>query len=117
MAHFAELNSNNVVLRVLVVANDIIKDNQGNEQEQIGVNFLKSLFGPETVWKQTSYNGNIRKNYAGTGDAYDLTRDAFIAPMPPAFEDGSTWQLNEETCIWFDPKAPTGTVEIGVSRV
>lgn len=117
MAHFAELDSNNIVLRVLAVANDMIKDDQGNEQEQIGVDFLKSLFGFDSTWKQTSYNGNIRKNYAGIGDTYDVTRNAFIAPMPPAFANGDVWELNEETCRWFDPKALVGGAEIGVSRV
>ena len=117
MAHFAELDLNNIVLRVLAVANDMIKDSQGNEQEQIGIDFLKSLLGSETIWKQTSYNGNIRKNYAGIGDIYDVTRDAFISPMPPAFANGDVWELNEETCRWFDPKAPTGGIEIGVARV
>ena len=117
MAHFAELDLNNTVLRVLVVANDMIKDAQGNEQEQLGIDFLKSLLGSETIWKQTSYNGSIRKNYAGIGDTYDAIRDAFIAPMPPALENGDVWELNEETCRWFNPNAPTGSVEIGVSRV
>jgi hypothetical protein len=117
MAYFTELDSNNIVLRVLAVSNDMIKDNQGNEQEQIGIDFLTSLFGFETIWKQTSYNGNIRKNYAGIGYTYDVTRDAFIAPIPPAFANGDVWKLNEETCRWFDPKAPIGGAEIGVSRV
>ncbi len=117
MAHFAELNSDNIVLRVLVVENYMIKDEQGNEQEQIGIDFLKSLFGSDSIWKQTSYNGNFRKNYAGIGDIYDVTRDAFISPMPPAFANGDVWELNEETCRWFDPKAPVNNVEIGVARV
>lgn len=117
MAHFAELNSDNLVLRVLAVANDMIKDNQGNEQEQIGVDFLKSLLGSNSIWKQTSYNGNFRKNYAGIGHTYDVTRNAFIAPVPPAFENGDVWELNEETCRWFDPKAPEHRAIIGVSRV
>lgn len=117
MAYFAELNSNNMVLRVLAVANDMIKDEQGNEQEQMGIDFLKSLFGFETIWKQTSYNGNIRKNYAKIGDTYDVTRNAFIGPMPPAFANGDVFELNEETCRWFDPKAPENGARIGVSRV
>lgn len=117
MAHFAELNSDNTVLRVLVVENYLTKDEQGNEQEQTGIDFLKSLFGSETIWKQTSYNGNIRKNYAGIGDTYDVARDAFIAPIPPAFENGDVWELNEETCRWFDPKSPKGGVTIGIARV
>jgi len=117
MAHFAELNSDNIVLRVLVVENYVIKDTHGNEQEQIGIDFLKSLLGSETIWKQTSYNGNFRKNYAGINYVFDLTRNAFISPMPPAFANGDVWELNEETCVWFDPKAPIGGASIGVSRV
>ena len=98
MAHFAELDSSNIVLRVLVVANDMIKDNQENEQEQIGIDFLKSLFGSDSIWKQTSYNGNMRKNYAGIGYSYDEQRDAFIPPQPYA-----SWSLNETTCLWNSP--------------
>ena len=127
MAYFAELNPNNMVLRVLAVANDMIKDEQGDEQEQIGIDFLKSLFGSETIWIQTSYNTSggvhtqggtpLRKNYAGIGHTYDAIRDAFIAPMPPAFANGDVFELNEETCRWFDPKAPENGARIGVSRV
>jgi hypothetical protein len=117
MAHFAELDANSIVLRVLVINNETIKDEQGNEVEQLGIDFFKSLFGSETIWKQTSYNGNIRKNYAAIGYTYDVTRDAFISPMPPAFANGDVWELNEETCVWFDPKAPVGGTAIGVARV
>jgi hypothetical protein len=117
MAHFAQLDSNNIVLQVLVVDNDMIKNEQGNEQEQIGIDFLKSLIDQETIWKQTSYNGNFRKNYAGIGDNYDITRDAFISPKPPAFQNGDVWELDEETCRWFDPKAPEHKAIIGISRV
>ena len=104
MAHFAELDSNNTVLRVLVVDNFMLKDEQGNEQEQLGIDFLKSLFGADINWKQTSYNGNIRKNYAGIGMTYDAGRDAFISPKPYA-----SWVLNETTCRWEAPTPmPTG---------
>lgn len=115
MAHFAELDSNNLVLRVLVVDNMMIKDEQGNEQEQLGIDFLKSLFGQETVWVQTSYNGNFRKNYAGFGYVYDQTRDAFIAPQP----EGEGWILDEETCTWRNPEleAAQKAAQIGVARV
>ena len=65
MAHFCELDSNNVVLRVIVVANSDTSDANGNEVESIGVAFCQKLFGGN--WKQTSYHGNIRKNYAGIG--------------------------------------------------
>lgn len=99
MAHFAKIGIDNIVLEVLVVANRETMDAQGNEQESIGVEFLKNLTGHET-WVQTSYNGNIRKNYAGIGFTYDHARDAFIPPKPYA-----SWSLNEETCLWEPPVA------------
>jgi hypothetical protein len=80
MAHFAELDENNVVLRVIVVANKDTSDANGNEVESIGVAFCQKLFGGN--WKQTSYNGNIRKNYAGIGYTYRADIDAFVAPQP-----------------------------------
>ena len=115
MAHFAELDSNNLVLRVLAVDNMMLKDEQGNEQEQLGIAFLKSLFGQETVWVQTSYNGKFRKNYAGIEYTYDTTRDAFIAPQP----EGEGWILDEETCQWRNPEleAAQEAAQIGVTRV
>jgi hypothetical protein len=99
MAHFAKIGLNNIVTEVLVVANRETMDAQGNEQESIGVEFLKALTGHAT-WVQTSYNGSIRKNYAGIGYTYDSARDAFISPKP--FE---SWVLNETTCLWEAPVA------------
>ena len=96
MAHFAELDENNVVTRVIVVANKDTADANGNEVESIGVAFCQRLFGGN--WKQTSYHGNIRKNYAGIGYTYDSQRDAFIPPQPYA-----SWVLNEGTCLWDAP--------------
>lgn len=98
MAHFAELNAGNEVLRVVVVANDELLDENGDEQESLGATFCNTLFGG--TWKQTSYNGNIRKNYAGIGFTYDSGRDAFIPPKPYA-----SWTLNETTCQWEAPTA------------
>jgi len=98
MAHFAKLDDNNVVLAVHVVNNDVITIN-GVESEQVGVDFLTSLH-KHTLWKQTSYNGNIRKNYAGIGYTYDAARDAFIAPKP-----FNSWVLDEDTCRWQAPTA------------
>lgn len=80
MAHFAKIEINNIVTSVLVVSNKEIIDSQGNEQESIGIEFLKNLTGHE-AWVQTSYNGSIRKNYAGVGYTYDSERDVFIAPQ------------------------------------
>ena len=79
MAHFAELN-NNVVQRVLVVNNEVITDENGQEQEALGVSFLKSLYGEDTEWKQKSYNGNFRGQYAGSGMIYDAELDEFKYP-------------------------------------
>lgn len=100
MAHFAQLDENSIVQQVLVVDNTQITDENGVEQELLGIAFLQSLFGSHTVWKQTSYNGNIRKNYASIGFAYDASCDAFIPPKPFA-----SWKLNEATCQWEPPVA------------
>lgn len=93
MAHFAELDENNIVKRVIVVANKDCADANGVEKESIGVAFCERLFGG--VWKQTSYNGNMRKHYAGIGYTYDAARDAFIPPQPyPSWslDDDANWQ-------------------------
>ena len=89
MSHFAELDENNVVLRVLVGDNNM--NNEGYDW------FVENLGG---TWVKTSYNGNIRKNFAGIGYTYDEDRDAFIPPKP--FE---SWTLNEDTCLWEAPVA------------
>lgn len=100
MAHFAKLNINNIIEQVLVVSNFDIVDSNGIESEDIGIDFLNKVFGVDAVWKQTSYNGKFRKNYAGIGYYYDSIRDAFIPPKPY-----SSWTLNEDTCLW-DPPIP-----------
>ena len=110
MASFAKLNSENIVITVESVVNEVLKDSNGIEQENIGIDFLKSLYGQDTNWKQTSYNthggvhslGGIpfRKNHAGIGMTYDQTRDAFIPPKP-----FNSWILNENTCLWDAPVA------------
>lgn len=97
MAHFAKIGIDNIVTDVLVVANRETMDAQGNEQELIGIEFLRNLTGHQT-WVQTSYNNSIRKNYAGVGYTYDSTRDAFIPPKPYA-----SWILNEANCQWSAP--------------
>jgi len=81
MAHFAKLNENNIVLEVLVVKNEVILDENNNENEQKGIDFLKNITGHEK-WKQTSYNHNFRNCYAGTGYLYDDQNDRFIEPKP-----------------------------------
>jgi len=92
MAHFAEINQSNQVMRVIVVNNDVITDAEGNEHEDIGVLFCHNLLGGS--WKQTSYNGKIRGKYAGIGDTYNEAEDIFIAPQPHASwtRDGSYWK-------------------------
>ena len=96
MAHFAEL-INGIVARVIVVSNADTASN-GVEDGAIGAAFCHSLLGGE--WVQTSYNGNMRKNYAGIGYTYDTARDAFIAPKPYP-----SWMLNEASCRWTAPVA------------
>jgi hypothetical protein len=98
MAHFAQLNDIDTVIQVIVVHDNGCKDSDGNESEAVGIAFCKSLFGADTRWAQTSYNGNFRKNYAGIGYVYDPQRDAFISPKPFA-----SWVLNEETAQWKSP--------------
>jgi len=99
MASFAKIGLNSKVIEVLSVNNEVLKDANGIEQESIGVDFLTKLTG-YPVWKQTSYNGNIRKNFAGIGYTYDEDRDAFIPKKPFA-----SWILNETTCQWEAPIA------------
>lgn len=96
MAHFAQLDENNTVVQVIVVHNNELLDENGQESEAKGVAFCQNLFGGN--WIQTSYNGNFRKKYAGYGDTYDHQRDAFISPKPYA-----SWILNEDTCKWESP--------------
>ena len=95
MAHFAEIDANGVVQRVIVVANKDTADVDGNESEAIGVAFCQNLLGGN--WKQTSYNANIRKHYAGIGYTYDAGRDAFIPPQPYP-----SWALDAD-CNWQAP--------------
>jgi len=97
MAHFAELGEDNIVLRVIVVSNDDCKDAEGNESETVGAEFCRNLLGG--TWKQTSYNGNMRKNYAGIGYTYRQDIDAFVPPKPFA-----SWLLNANA-QWEAPVA------------
>ena len=112
MAHFAQLDDNNVVTQVIVVANEELLF-EGVENETQGVIFCRSLFGNDTKWVQTSYNGNIRKRYAGIGFTYDADKDAFIAPQPyPSWtlDENTDWQppvpmpVEEgKSFVWFEP--------------
>jgi hypothetical protein len=98
MAYFAKLGTGNIVENIISINNTIITNSNGIEQEQLGVDFINNLYGTNDIWKQTSYNNNIRKNYAGIGFTYDSQRDAFIPPKP-----FNSWVLNETTCIWEAP--------------
>jgi hypothetical protein len=96
MAHFAEIDQFGKVKRVIVVDNKDTADALGVEKEHIGAAFCEKLFGG--TWKQTSYNGNFRKNYAGIGYDWDEARNAFVPPKPFA-----SWVLDENTCQWKAP--------------
>ena len=96
MAHFAEIDENNKVTRVLVVNDDYLKDENGNEVEELGRDHLESVHGGR--WIQTSYNHNIRVRYAGINYIYDEELDAFLYPKPY-----NSWILNQETYEWESP--------------
>ena len=107
MAHFAQLDDNNVVTQVIVVSNDDTSDSNGVETESIGVAFCQKLLGADTNWKQTSYNNNMRTRYAGIGYSYNSELDAFIPPQPYA-----SWTLNSTSKDWEAPiTQPTLTDE------
>lgn len=131
MAYFAELDENNVVVRVVAINDEDCLDENGNEKEQLGINRCLELF-QGGIWKQTSYNTikgvhlngktPFRKNYAGVGFVYDSEKDAFIAPQP----NGLGWVLDEEMCWWTNPEqeakeelrnAIEEQLNIGVTRV
>ena len=116
MAHYCRLDENNIVIQVIVIDNKDTADANGVEKEYIGAAFCERLFGG--TWKQTSYNGNIRKNYAGIGYTYNADIDAFVAPQPYASwtldanaqwqaptampTDGKMYSWNEETQTWVE---------------
>ena len=101
MAHFAKIDVNtNQVVHVSVVDNWNLVDGEGNEVEAIGIAYLESVHGSDSnfIWRQTSYNNNLRKNYAGIGMTWDEGRNAFIPSKPY-----NSWVLNETTCRWDAP--------------
>jgi hypothetical protein len=99
MAHFAELNKDDIVLRVIVVNNEKIVNTNNIEEESIGIDFCQSLFGSDTRWVQTSYNNNFRKRYAGISYKYNEEYDAFIEPKPY-----TSWLFDENDLSWIAPK-------------
>lgn len=119
MAHFAELDENNIVKRVVVISNDDIIDKKGKESEDLGIQVCKNIFGAYTNWVQTSYNGNFRKKYAAIGDRYEVTADVFypsVGPFPswtldsnydwqppvPYPTDGKSYYWDEDTLNWIE---------------
>jgi hypothetical protein len=123
MAHYAELNENNIVLQVLVVRDQDTLDKSGNESEDIGRMYLNNLLGGR--WIKTSYNtfGNqhsnngtpLRGNYAGIGYTYDPFRDVFIPPKPEDPNNPDRYVLNEKTCLWTDTLRKE--INLTVSRI
>jgi hypothetical protein len=117
MAHFAQLDENNKVLQVIVVANEELLED-GVESETKGIAFCKTLLGEDTNWVQTSYNATIRKNYAGVDFIYDPIADHFFAPAPfpswvlnsnaqwespiPYPTDGKAYNWEEATTSWIE---------------
>ena len=109
MSHFAKLDSNNLVTQVIVVNNSDITDVKGDEVESIGVAFCQKLLGADTNWKQTSYNNNMRGNYAGIGMTYMsnvatlgvASTDIFIKQQPYP-----SWSIGVGTAAWYPPSPP-----------
>jgi hypothetical protein len=117
MAYFAKLGTGNIVEKVISINNSVITDSNGNEQEQLGIDFINKLYNTNDTWKKVSYNTvgglyynpntgaldtdqskSFRKNFPNIGYIYDESRDAFIAPKPY-----NSWVLNENTCKWNAP--------------
>lgn len=118
MAHFAKLNENNVVEFVVVVDNEILNNAPGMENEETGINYLKNIFGENTIWKQTSYHHNFRCRMAAPSYVYDIILDCFIPPKPydswyldmdyidwaapiPYPQDGNSYIWDEENQVWI----------------
>jgi len=98
MAHFAQLDSNDIVTQVIVVNNENLIDKFGQESEDRGISFCKSLFGEDTRWVQTSYNKNFRQNFAQIGFQYESNLDVFIPPQP-----FPSWIIDPNTYTWIPP--------------
>ena len=105
MAHFAQLDENNIVTQVIVLSNESTSDHNGVESEELGVAHCRKKYGLDTRWKQTSYNAKFRGNYAGIGCRYDEELDAFIHPQP-----FPSWTLDTTTMRWVSPVGPAPTL-------
>ena len=118
MAHFAKLDANNIVEQVIVVGNEDTQDNSGVETESIGVAFCQKIVGSGTNWKQTSYNNNMRGNYAGIGMTYMegvrtlgvASTDIFISQQPYP-----SWSIGIGTAQWYPPTPPGSAPELSDS--
>lgn len=123
MAHFAQLDTNNLVTQVIVVSNADLIDDNGNESENLGIQVCRNIFGNDTTWVQTSYNNKFRKKYAGLGDKYDVTGNVFYNPNPPypswvldanydwqpptpRPDDGKLYEWDETTLAWIEVTFP-----------
>jgi hypothetical protein len=98
MAHFAQLDQNNVVVQVIVVDNKDTQTELGIESEEVGIAFCKSLFGENTKWVQTSFNSSFRGCFAGVGSTYDSRTDTFLPPKPY-----QSWQFDNKQLKWVAP--------------
>lgn len=98
MAHFAKMDPNNLVLEVIVIANSVVEEKPFPQSEPLGQAFCQSLYGADTVWLQTSYNGNFRGNYASVGYSYWPDIDQFVPPQP-----GPGWIYDPQTHSWDPP--------------
>lgn len=101
MAHFAQLDENNIVIQVIVLSNEATSDHNGVEAEELGIAHCRKKYGLDTNWKQTSYNARFRGNYAGIDFKYDEELDAFIPPQP-----FPSWTLDTTTMRWVSPVGP-----------
>jgi len=109
MAHFAKLNSDNEVIDVIVVHNNELLDENGDEQESLGIAFCQSIFGEDTNWVQTSYNNSIRGYFAAVGYTYEADADKFKEPQPYP-----SWTWNETDWAWEAPTTvPEGYLNYG----
>lgn len=130
MAYFAKLDQNSVVTEVIAVNNETIDYLPFPESEPVGIEFCQSLFGLDTIWKQTSYNSNFRGVYAGIGYSYDPSQDIFIPPQPypnwtyggpqtgwvppvPYPTDGNLYVWDPATTTWVLAEAAPAPVPSG----
>lgn len=100
MAHFAKIDAENFVVEIIAIANEVLENLPFPQSESLGIAFCQSLYGEDTIWKQTSYNSNFRKHFAGIGYKYDQELDIFVAPKPT---NNPSWVLNAQTADWEPP--------------